>query len=535
MTRAAKKSEFVHQRLDSDETHEQVTSKLSIFVMLLVLLISGYVYYFNMFEFPQFQDAEGTNMANAWALQELNDFSPYTYAYEEAPLGTIIIAGWTSVTGGYETFGFPLNSGRILMLFMHVLSVALVYAIAHKITDSIIAALIASLIFAFSPLALSIQRRVLVDNMMLVCMLGAFYLSTGKNQNLYNFFGSGLLFGVAVLIKTSALYFFPAFLYTIALTSYRHHKRFAMTLWTTITLTIIAFYPLYAQMREELFPEGWLFGGDFPHVSLIERLLDRGPVTGLPFNAGSGLAGSFDEWTNISHLSADPIIIFGGAISLLFITVMANDNRSLRPLAAMALAYMVGLFIGGRIFVSDILPLLPFFAISAGVVIALIGSLVGRAGGEFAGPVFMLIAVGVMLYPYWMFYLNSIAIYEIDQTTQQIEAVEWIENTLPEDSVVVTDNYAFVHLRQTMPNTHHYWKVDTDPDVKFNMLEDNYCNIDYLLTTPQVLSDMEQYSMQLLQRSYNNSDRLRRYENNGWPVEIWQVNHQNCVADLSIP
>jgi hypothetical protein len=207
---------------------------------------------------------------------------------------------------------------------------------------------------------------------------------------------------------------------------------------------------------------------------------------------------------------------------------MANDNRSLRPLAAMSLAYMVGLVIGGRIFVSDILPLLPFFAISAGVVIALLGSLIGRIGGDFAGPAIMTVAVGIMLYPYWMFYLNSIDIYEIDQTTQQIEAVEWIDDTLPDDSVVVTDNYAFVHLRQTMPETHHYWKVDTDPAVKFNLLEDNYCNIDYLVTTPQVLSDMEAYSMQLLQRAYDNSDLLRSYENNGWPIEIRQVDHQNC-------
>lgn len=529
---------YVHQPINSEATRQQVVSRFSVFLMIIVLLIAGVTHYHNALAFPAFQDTEGTNLANAWALLYNNELAPYTYAYDNPPTGTFLLAGWAAISGGFDSFGFPLNTGRVLMLAFHVMSVALTFAIARKVSGSNLAAVVAALLFALSPLALSIQRRVLLDNMMLMFLLAAFYNVIGDRESLYNYMLSAICFGLAVLLQTDAAVFFPALVYTVHLTANKAHRRFAVILWVAFSVLIMSLYPMYAQMRSELFPQGWLFGGDFPHVSLLERILDRGPDTGVFMNFGSGLASSFQQWTDITHLNADPILIFGGAIALLFSLVMAHDNKGLRPLAAMALTFIVLRYIGGQVAPTDIIGVLPFLAISVAIVLATIATTFSSilSDESILKPLFALLLMAGLLYPFAVFYVNRTHLYTLDQVQGQMDAIAWVQQSVPNDSVVVTDNFAFVALRETMPQVHHYWKIDTDPDVKFTLLEDDVCNIDYIITTPQVLQDIEVYGLGFLQRALDDAELLRTYENNGWPVSIWQVQHTYCsVEDLETP
>jgi hypothetical protein len=464
------------------------------------------------------------------------DLTPYTYAYEEAPTNTFILAGWSALLGGFDQFGFPLNTGRILMLIFHLLSVALVFSATKKVSESDLAAVIAALLFALSPLALSIQRRVLEDNVMLFFLLASFYLIVGREPNLYSFIASAIFFGTAVLTKSTAFIFLPAFVYIVTLSAHQHLRRFAVNLWLTFSIFLMSLFPLYAQMRQELFPQGWFLGGDFPHVSLVERFLDRGPDTGVFLNIGSGVPTAFAEWTDLTNLTADPVLIYGGAIAVIFLAVMASDNRLLRPVAVAAVGFALGAFLAGRIVISDIIALLPFFAMSLGIVVAVAAKMVSGVASSFLKPIFMGGAVVVMLYPFWIFYSARIEIYTLDQVGGQMAAVEWIETRVPQDAFVLVDGYAFVALRDAgFPNTHHYWKADTDPDVKFTLLSDNHCEIDYLITTPQVIGDIDLYGLDLVRRAVVNSRVLQTYENNGWTIEIRQVTRTNCPVRTEIP
>jgi len=477
---------------EAADAPESIVSRFSIFLLIIVLLIAGVTHFEGMFEFPAYQDAEGQNIANAWSMLNTGDLTPYTYAYEEAPTNTFVLAGWGSLLGGFEQFGFPLNTGRVLMLVFHLLSVAMVFSATRKVSDNDLAAVIAALLFALSPLALSIQRRVLEDNVMLFFLLASFYLIVGREPNLYSFLASAIFFGTAVLTKSIAFIFLPAFFYIVSTSANPHLRRFAVNLWMTFSLFLMSLFPLYAQMRQELFPQGWLLGGDFPHVSLIERFLDRGPDTGVFLNIGSGVAPAFAEWTDLTNFTADPVLIYGGAIAVIFLAVMAADNRLLRPVPIAAVGFALGAFIAGRIVISDIISLLPFFAMSLGIVVAVAAKLVSGVASSFLKPVFMIGAVVVLLYPFWIFYSTRIEAYTMDQVSGQIEAVEWIRQRVPENAVILTDAYAFVELRESgYPNTHHYWKADTDPDVKFTLLRDDHCEVDYLVTTPQVVGDIE--------------------------------------------
>ena len=506
-------------------------SRLSVFLMIIVMLLSGVTYYQNMFAFPAYQDTEGTNIANAWALLNEGELAPYTYAYDNPPTGTFILGGWALLFDGFDNFGFAINTGRALMLAFHIMSVALVFAITHRLSGSNLAAVVAALIFAFSPLALSIQRRVLLDNMMLVFLLASFDNVIGDRKSLYNYVLSAIFFGLAVLLHTDAAIFLPALVYSAMLTSHKQHRRFAVTLWLAFAILIISIYPMYAQMRTELFPQGWLFGGDFPHVSLLERVIDRGPDTGTFLNIGSGFLTSFQQWTDLSHLTADPILMYAGMIAVLFIMVMAQDNVGFRPLAAMVVTFMIIRFFGGQVTPTDVIGLLPFLAISVAIVLAIFANMMSSVLGDesFLRPLLAMAIMAGFMYPFTVFYLNRTQAYTLDQVSGQVEAIAWIQDNIPSDAVVVTDNYAFTALRATMPNAHHYWKVDTDPDVKYTILGDDPCNIDYLVTTPQVLQDINVYGLGLLAAVLNDSEKLLTYENNGWPVDIWQVQHTYCA------
>ncbi len=509
----------------------------SMFILAALLLIVAVAQSQNMFKFPYYHDEEGTHIANGWSVAEHGKLSPYTYSYEDPPGGPIVLAGWDLLIGGPSAYGFPLNSGRILMLGMHIVATALVYLNAKKITRSEVASIVAALIFAFSPLTTSTQRVVHMENIMVVLLLAALYLIVGEKRTLMHYYLSAFVLGLAFLTEESALFFIPAFLYIVYSSASKEHRRFAVVLWLTIVLLVASFYPMYAQMKEELFPEGSWLGGSFPHVSLLERLSDRGPNTGRFLNYGSGLAAAFEQWTDLKNPVADPVIIYIGLINCIFVALLAIDHREIRPVLAILVAEFVHLLFGGPVYVFEVVLLLPFLALGIGVVTGKVEQALGRMNNGFRY-VLAPAAVIVMLYPFWSFYSHRLDVYTENQVDGQIQAAEWAANNLPQDAVVVTDDYAFVWLRETHPNTQSYWRVDTDPAVKFTLLGDDVCNIDYVVATPQVFADIQTFDMELMRRTIEQSEVLMTYPNNGWPVEIRQVRKADCIpatASIELP
>lgn len=505
-----------------------------LFILTALLILLGVIQSTNMFRFPYYQDAEGTTMANGWALLNTGKLSPYTYAYEEAPGGTVIMAIWLGLNGNVGTFGFPINAGRVLMLVAHLINAAWVFLLARKLTKNDWLAGIAILLYSFSPLVTVLSRRVLVDNLALVWLLGAVYMLLGEDRKLMHFLGGALLFGLAALTKTSFIYLLPALIIVVIMQSNKLYQRFSTTLFVVMAVFMISFYGLYALLNQELFPYGSLFGGDSPHVSLLERLNNRGPETGRFLNIGSGFSESFTIWVSLSNASGDPVLIYGGAICALFTLLMALDNKLLRPLVVLTVGYMIYLAVGGQVFDSSAIGLLPLLVVNVIVVIS--GAIKAATSWFNNGFIrFALTAVVLVggLYPFITFYSSRLTVYTTNQIEGQLESVQWVKTNLPKEAVLATDNYAFVELRGSFPNTHHYWKVDTDPAIKFNVLKDDVCSIDYIIATPQVYADASTYGMDLMKRLIENSRPIITFPNNGWPVEIRQVNKVNCVTPLT--
>jgi hypothetical protein len=182
-----------------------------------------------------------------------------------------------------------------------------------------------------------------------------------------------------------------------------------------------------------------------------------------------------------------------------------------------------------RVFDTNIMPLLPLFAISIGVVLQTGALLLHKYVTDKTTRYGLYAVVAIPLFiVFTATYIQRSEIYSVNQVEEQIRATDWLRTHAEFESVIVTDNYAFVDLRETIPNTHYYWTVDNDPEVRNEVLQDNWCNIDFVLTTPQMLEDMDANRLRLIETAYINSTLLRSYENNGWPIEIREVNKRNC-------
>src|SRR5258706_16020647 len=90
-------------------------------VLLLVSLITGAISHgYHLFLYPLYITDEGIYMEQAWSVLRESQLSPYTYFYDHAPAGWLLIAGWAVfLRDQFQTFGYDINTGRVLMLLVH--------------------------------------------------------------------------------------------------------------------------------------------------------------------------------------------------------------------------------------------------------------------------------------------------------------------------------------------------------------------------------------------------------------------------------
>src|SRR5260370_30604316 len=140
-------------------------------VLLLISLLTGAISHgYHLFLYPLYITDEGIYMRQAWSVLHEMRLSPYTYYYDHAPAGWLMIAGWVSILPHqFEAFGNAINTGRVLMLLVHIASTFLLFQIARRLSASLIAAVVATFFFNLSPLAIYYQRQVLLDNLMVFC------------------------------------------------------------------------------------------------------------------------------------------------------------------------------------------------------------------------------------------------------------------------------------------------------------------------------------------------------------------------------
>src|SRR5260221_1082274 len=220
-------------------------------------------------------------------------FSPYPFGYEPPPLAWIQIAAWIKLTGGLFTFGNALNSGRVFMLFYAVGSALLVYLIVRRLGGSRSAALLALAIFSFSPLSITYQVQIFLDNIATFWLLLSIYFLAISNSRLIYIVLAAIAFGISVLSKEVLLVALPAMIYGAWLHTTRFQRKFALVAFIYIVIAICSVFVLLAILKGELFPYEWHLPWDaHPHVSMWDSLIgqvQRGEESG-------SLAQSLTAW-----------------------------------------------------------------------------------------------------------------------------------------------------------------------------------------------------------------------------------------------
>jgi 4-amino-4-deoxy-L-arabinose transferase-like glycosyltransferase len=490
-------------------------------LLLLALSIAFISHAFNMFNYPLYLGDEGIYLEQAWAVLKEGKLSPYTFWYDHAPGGWILIAIWEMFTGGFFTFGMSVNSGRVLMLLIHLASTYLLFKFAKKLSGNLVVPTIATLIFSLSPLGIYYQRMVLLDNVMTFWVLLSFYLILFRNQRLVNFILSGVFFAVAVLTKENAVFFLPLMIYLIYKRKNIHNFRFSFPSWIFSFGSVVSLYVLYALLKGEFFPENLVSAFAAPLSNSEQRPSLIGTVL-WQISRGGGMVwdpqSQFQEYLTNDWLFRDPFLVLSGVAVTAINFILGFKHRSLMIASLLSFSYLVYILKGSVILPFYIVPLLPFFALNIGL---LVDKLIGIFPSLIKWP---LLALFIALLS--MGNVNaSRDTYLLNLTGLQKASYEWVRENVSEDKFLVIDDNLWIDLRDSdkkYPYAHSHWKVARDPDVNEKILAGDYQNIDYLVMSPDMARWLEEGTLPM--QAYNNSTVVKEYTLGNTTVEIRQVN-----------
>jgi len=484
-------------------------------VLLLVSLVVGAITHgYHLFLYPLYITDEGIYMERAWSVLHQGLLSPYTYYYDHAPGGWLFIAAWTAVLPHqFEAFGNAVNTGRVLMLLIHVASTYLLFMSTRRLSGSVLAAVVACFFFNVSPLAIFYQRQVLLDNLMVFWVLLGLYLATSEDRRILTPLFSGLVLGIAVLTKENAIFFIPVIGYLLyAKVRPRRNYRFALTYWPFGAFAIISLYFLFAMLKNELLPAHLNFNLNTPpadHVSLLYTIMQQ-----LHRNQGSILDPHSSFWTFSlgAWLPKDAFLLVAGAVAtVLNLWRGLRDRKRYRGelvASLLSLVYIFYLVRGSVMLEFYVIPLIPFIAMNIGMVANRMLHVIPEARRLpwLSGSVRSLILAvffAVLVLPVGSYVLvhdqygKTVPhdLYKLPLTTMQQEQLTFIRAHIPPDATVIMDDDLWVQLhdvRPYYPFAVSHWNASADPAVRDKLFDNNWQNIDYIVMSNKMLVAMQQ-------------------------------------------
>ncbi|MGW4072445.1 ArnT family glycosyltransferase [Streptomyces asiaticus] len=515
-------------------------------IALVVSLLTGLLTHgYHLFRYPLYLTDEGIYMQRAWSLVRETSLSPYTYDYDHAPLGWITLAGWVfPLPKQFETFGNAINTGRFLMLLVHIASVYLLFEIARRLSGSVLAATVTSFLFNVSPIAVYFQRQVLLDNLMMLWLLLSLFMLLRREVTIRSVFGGGVALGIALITKENAIFFVPSFMYLL----YRRVKgsassRFTSTLWPFAAATPIGGYVTYALLKNELLPSGFDFDLNNPpadHVSLLYTLWWQ-------LNRNQGTLFSHTGLLQSSWLVRDKFLLIAGvcAMAICLWIGMRDRRRNLGFLIAgtLALGYAFYLVRGSVVLDFYVTPLIPMFALNLGMVTdrLLKGSFANRfmrgahSVTRVAVPSFVAIlllaspASGYLVHTNTEGHTQIADQYQskINLTGMQHAQIAWVRKHIPPNSRIIMDDDLWGELhdvRPFYPYAHSHWNAASDPDVREKLFKKRWQNVDYI-----ILSNKMRRSMMLNNGDGRENWILKALQNS---TRVWSETRGNIKLEI---
>lgn len=507
--------------------HFSVRAELVVIIGLavLALLFQG----INMFHYPTLGrlDDEGIYMSQAWSVLREARLSPYTYFYDHAPGGWILIAIWMGLVGGPHTFGTAIDTGRVFMLLLHLANVLMLYFLARKMNLSIPMSGLAAIIMAISPIAITYQRMVLLDNPMTFWILVSLNLLIDKFGRMSSLVLSGLAYGIAILTKETAIFLLPAMLYL----AYEQRKvnnegKWTVPEWFIAIAVVVALYPLYALFKGQLMPIT-ILGNHLDSQSgvyLIDTLKWQGSRGGgSAFNPGS----MFWQQVRTNWVPVAPFLTIGGIVAVIANLLLGLRNPKVLEVGFLGLFPMIYLAHGGIVYDFYILFAIPFLCLN-------IALLLGQFFNEYIpkpirGP--LAGVIGLLLLALYVFSGQMRLLYQSGPDTPYRQALAWIQsNVNPASHMIIPDNI-WVDLHEPgkdkipFTNAHSYWKAGADPVVRDQIFQNNWQNVDYVVLFPTTRQDLQSSNNTLTLSALNNASMQQHWVYSDQFVELWNINN----------
>ena len=504
-------------------------------IALILALVTGLITHaYHLFQYPLYSTDEGIYVERAWAVIREDRLSPQTYVYDHAPGGWILIALWEFLLPAhFETFGNPVNGGRLLALLLHLASVLFLFQIARKLSGGgLIAPVVATFLFNFSPLAIYYQRMILLDNIMVFWVLLSIYLLIRGRHGLFTGLWSGLALGVAVVTKENAIFFAPTIFYLLLRSTRQDsNRRFALTFWLFASAVPTLGYLLFATLKGELLPAQLSLSLSHPpqgHVSLLYELWFQ-----IHRNQGTLFApGSFlrTQW-----LPKDPFLLGIGTAAMLYCLVVGWGERKQNPafLVAGTLAFEIAFYLGRGSVILDfyVLPLIPMYALCTGLVADRMAKRLPASTPRLAVPIAAIAAAALLVAPSGGYVLKhgtygqlqAADQYHVPLTYLQQEQIAWVRQHIPPTDKIITDDDIWVALhdaKPSYPDAQSHWNAVSDPRVRNIFGGGNSQDINYI-----VMSNGMKHAMILNNANGQENWILSALDNNS--TEVWQATRGN--------
>ncbi|MDE1763528.1 MAG: glycosyltransferase family 39 protein [Thaumarchaeota archaeon] len=326
----------------------QICSVKPIYLLLGLLVLSGFTHLWNAVGFPDIFFDEGVYMRRA--MHVLEGLGPQESYFHDHPFfGQIFLASSLAVVGFPNSFHPSANvdsvaslylAPRILMGLLAIVDTFLIYKIAENRYGTKIA-LISSLFFAVMPITWLV-RRILLDSILLPFLLLSILLAlSSKNSSHKNLMVllSGICMGIAIFTKTPAFAMIPL----VAGLVYFYNGK---------SLKLVALWLLPVVLIPMLWPLQSIEAGQF-HLWV-------GDVLGQTQRHSAGLA-----YTLYTFFNMDPVLFILGTAGIVF-CIFKRDYFILMWLVP----FILFLFAIGYNQYFYSIPILPVFCISASVLIA---------------------------------------------------------------------------------------------------------------------------------------------------------------------
>ncbi len=449
--------------------------RASLLVLGRVLAVVAVVNAWNMQGWPgRVDDDEGTYVAEAWAIVYQHHLSHYTYWYDHPPLGWAQLAGYIWLTGGFHWYPSAVMVGREFMWWITLASCALLFVLCRRLEFRRTTAAVTVLLFGLSPLAVYYHRMVSLDNIGTMWLLAAMVAAASRRRSLAAAFWSAVCVAIAVLSKETLAILLPVVVWMLWQHSQGRTRKWHLGVFATTFVELVAFYPLFAALRGELFPGRG-------HVSLSWalwwQLLGRAG-SGSVLDSHSATHGLVVLWTGLDPwlLSAGVVLVPAGLLI-----------RRLRPLALGMLIQVALLIPGGYVPYFYVTAMLPFAALLAGGVADTLWTpltwrwrVLVRLLPVAAGAV----VLAALVAPQWGTTLVDQS--KVDGYAGSLAATNWVEQHVPRHDVVVVDDYMWLDLKLAGMNPLWSQKTDTDPQTSQRELPHGWRSIQYIVMTSQI-------------------------------------------------